>query len=70
MMGAGSPMTQRDPRFLLDDDEPGCVRLHREGRLAERVTTALRDSRAVTSPSATKQEPRQRLGRVSAGLRG
>jgi putative pyruvate formate lyase activating enzyme len=42
-MRAGSRGTERDPRFLLDDDEPSCLRLHREGRLAERVTAALRE---------------------------
>jgi putative pyruvate formate lyase activating enzyme len=36
-------MRERDSRFLLEDHEPACLRLHREGRLAERVASALRE---------------------------
>jgi putative pyruvate formate lyase activating enzyme len=32
-----------DARFLLDDHEPACLALHREGRLPERVAAALRE---------------------------
>jgi hypothetical protein len=42
-MGAGSRAAERTARFLTEDDEPGCLRLHREGRLAERVAAALRE---------------------------
>jgi putative pyruvate formate lyase activating enzyme len=32
-----------DSEFLVEDIEPACLRLHREGRLAERVAAALRE---------------------------